>query len=128
MARLSMECRMRVVTLPSRGYSVLQIQQRLQEENISVCRQAIYSVVAKFENYVTHVCRLAKKSNQLLAFPLDLGNTRYDSTSIKWHTCVNTVPNYKKLTEPEHVLPTCLISSSAILNRLLNMRHDSLGS
>ena len=51
MARLSIESRMRVITLRSRGYSILQIRKRLQEENIIVSRQAIYSLVKKFQNY-----------------------------------------------------------------------------
>ena len=51
MVRLSIESRMRVITLRSRGYSILQIWQRLQEENITVSRQAIYSLVKKFQNY-----------------------------------------------------------------------------
>ena len=48
-----MESRMRVITLRSRGYSVLQIRRRLQEENISVSRQAIHSLVTKFQNHRT---------------------------------------------------------------------------
>ena len=42
---------MRVISLRSRGYSVLQIWCRLQEENISVSRQAMHSLVTKFQNH-----------------------------------------------------------------------------
>ena len=63
MARLSIESRMRVITLRSRGYSILQIRKRLQEENIIVSRQAIYSLVKKFQNY--RVCSdLPRKRRQ----------------------------------------------------------------
>ena len=63
MARLSMESRMRVITLHSRGYSILQIRQRLQEENIIVSHQAIYSLIKKFQNY--RVCSdLPRKRRQ----------------------------------------------------------------
>ena len=48
MARLSKETRRRVITLHSRGYRVLDIQRRLQEENISVSYQAIYDLIRKF--------------------------------------------------------------------------------
>ena len=48
-----MESRMRVITLRSRGYSGLQIRRRLQEENISISRQAIHSLVIKFQNHRT---------------------------------------------------------------------------
>ena len=50
-----------------------------------------------------HVFRPAKKSNQLLAIPLDLRSTRYYSKTIKWHTRVTTIQNHKKLT----YLSTC---------------------
>ena len=111
-----MEWRMYVITLHSRGYSVIQIRQRLQEENIIVCHQVIQSDSKIPE--LPHMLRTVKKSNQLLAFPLDLSNTCYDSNGTHVLPLSHIIRNF--FTVPEHVLPTCLISASAILNRLLN--------
>jgi len=48
MARLSKESRKRVIALHSRGYTVTEIRRRLQEENISVSRQALHNLLRKF--------------------------------------------------------------------------------
>jgi len=48
MARLSEESRKRVIALHSRGYTVTEIRRRLQEENISVSRQALHNLLRKF--------------------------------------------------------------------------------
>ena len=48
MARLSLESRNRVITLFSRGYTVLEIQQRLHEERTTVSCQALYNLLLKF--------------------------------------------------------------------------------
>ena len=51
MGRLSVESRKRVITLRSKGHSVIDIRQRLKDENIVISRQAIYNVVNKFRNH-----------------------------------------------------------------------------
>jgi len=51
MGRLSIESRKRVITLRSKGYSVLEIHRRLKEENIIISRQAIYNLLTKFRNH-----------------------------------------------------------------------------
>ena len=48
MARLSLESRNRVITLFSRGYTVLQIQWQLCEERTTVSFQALYNLLRKF--------------------------------------------------------------------------------
>ena len=48
MARLSLESRNRVITLFSRGYTVLEIQRRLREERTTVSCQALYNLLRKF--------------------------------------------------------------------------------
>ena len=45
---LSLESRNRVITLFSRGYSVLEIQRRLREERTTVSCQALYNLLRKF--------------------------------------------------------------------------------
>jgi len=49
MPRLSIEARRRVVCLLASGYSVKNIYQRLQQENVDVSIQAIYNLVKKFQ-------------------------------------------------------------------------------
>ena len=49
MPRLSIEARRRVVCLHAAGFSVKNIYQRLQQENVDVSIRAIYSLVKKFE-------------------------------------------------------------------------------
>ena len=51
MGRLSVESRKRVITLRSKGYSVLAIRRRLKDENVIISRQAIYNLFAKFQKY-----------------------------------------------------------------------------
>jgi len=48
MARLSNETRRRVIMLHSKGDSVADIRRRLQQENISINRQALYNLINKF--------------------------------------------------------------------------------
>ena len=48
MPHLSIEAKRRAVSLYSRGYSVLAIFQRLQQENVDVSKRAIYSLVEKW--------------------------------------------------------------------------------
>ena len=48
MVRLSNETRRRVITLHSKGDSVADIRRRLQQENISISRQALYNLINKF--------------------------------------------------------------------------------
>jgi len=47
MVRLSNESRS-VITLHSKGNSVADIRRRLQQENISISRQALYNLINKF--------------------------------------------------------------------------------
>ena len=49
MSHLSIEARRRVVCLLSRGYSVKNIYERLQQENVDVSIRAIYNLVKKFK-------------------------------------------------------------------------------
>ena len=51
MARLSLEDRIRIVTLHSKGLSVLEIRKRLQDENISISRQSVHNLIAKFRDH-----------------------------------------------------------------------------
>ena len=51
MERLSVESRKRMITLHSKGHSVLAILQRLKDENVIISRQAIYNLFAKFQNH-----------------------------------------------------------------------------
>ena len=48
MARLSYETRERVITLYSRGYSLLEIRRRLREVNCPISVQALYNLLRKF--------------------------------------------------------------------------------
>ena len=48
MVRLSLESRNRVITLFSRGYSILEIQRRLREERTTISCQALYNLLQKF--------------------------------------------------------------------------------
>ena len=49
MPRLSIEARKRIVSLYSHGYSVQFIFQRLEEENVSVSKRAVYNLVKKYQ-------------------------------------------------------------------------------
>ena len=49
MSRLSIEGRRRVVCLLSCGYSVKNIYERLQQENVDISIRAIYNLVKKFK-------------------------------------------------------------------------------
>ena len=53
MARLSLECRQRVLVLFSRGYTVLQIRRRSREESTNVSSQAVYNLLRKFREKMT---------------------------------------------------------------------------
>ena len=55
MGRLSIEDRLRIVTLASKGYSFSSIRRRLIEENISISVQALYNLMAKFREKGTIV-------------------------------------------------------------------------
>ena len=48
MGRLTIDDRLHVITLLSRGYSVSSIRKRLIEENISISLQGIYNLIEKF--------------------------------------------------------------------------------
>ena len=50
MLRLLIEARRRVVCLLSRGYSVKNIYERLQQENVDISIRAIYFLVKKFKH------------------------------------------------------------------------------
>ena len=51
MPRLSVETRVRVLILKSRGYTVKMIQKRLSEENIIVSLTALYNLFQKFNQH-----------------------------------------------------------------------------
>ena len=55
MGRLTIDDRLRIITLLSRGYSVSYIRKRLLEENVSVSLQGIYNLVEKFREKGTIV-------------------------------------------------------------------------
>ena len=48
MPRLSIEARKRIVSLHYRGYSVPKVVQRLEQENVSVSKRAVYDLIKKF--------------------------------------------------------------------------------
>ena len=48
MAKLSNETRQRVVTLYSKGHSVIEIRRRLNEENITISRQALHKLIRSY--------------------------------------------------------------------------------
>ena len=54
MGRLSVEARKRIVTLHSKGYSVIDIRHRLKDENIGISHQGIYNLLTKFRNHRTY--------------------------------------------------------------------------
>jgi len=48
-----MEARTRIIALHSKGFSVLEIRKRLQEENFSISRQSIHNLLTKFWDHQT---------------------------------------------------------------------------
>ena len=48
MPRLSVEARLRVISLFSLGHSIRAINQRLREENVFISERALYSLVEKY--------------------------------------------------------------------------------
>ena len=48
MPRLSIEARKRIVSLHYHGYSVPTVVQRLEQENVSVSKRAVYDLIKKF--------------------------------------------------------------------------------
>ena len=51
MARLSIDSRTRIITLHLKGFSVLEIRKRLQEESICISHQSIHNLIAKYRDH-----------------------------------------------------------------------------
>ena len=132
MARLNLESKKRIIALHFRGYTVSEIRQRLQEQDISVSSQSIHNLLQKFRE--KHILidqprrsRQRKITAEMRAAIKEMynGNDELTSTRIKrllterWPDLQMSIPIIKRMrkemdwvcTRPHYCQFLCPVSS-----------------